>query len=69
MAEMKRRSFRLCNQFYKILHEKYMSLYNDYDNDLLYQIYGIDDIDFTVEDLPRGADKDRRNINCVCNTK
>lgn len=34
-----------------------MSLYNDYDNDLLYQIYGIDDIDFTVEDLPRGADK------------
>ena len=45
-----------------------MSLYNDYDNDLLYQIYGIDDIDFTVEDLPRGADK-ADGTNCVCNTK
>lgn len=56
-GRMKKRKLSPMQQFYKILHEKYMSLYNDYDNDLLYQIYGIDDIDFTVEDLPRGADK------------
>lgn len=46
------------HQFYKILHEEYISLSRDYaDNPILEQIYGVDDDRVLFEDMPMGCDK------------
>ncbi len=44
-------------QFYLLLHEKYINTAKDYDNQLLEQIYGVDDENVMVDDIPDGAEK------------
>lgn len=44
-------------QFYHLLHEKYINTSKDYDNQLLEQIYGVDDEYVMVDDIPAGAEK------------
>lgn len=45
-------------QFYKLLHEEYLSLNKDYrDNPILEQIYGVDDDRIMVDDIPRGCER------------
>ncbi len=52
-----RRKLSPIQQFYKLLHEEYLNLFKDYDNTVLEQIYGVDDENVMVEDMPAGADK------------
>lgn len=45
-------------QFYKLLHEEYISLNRDFqDNPILNQIYGVDDENVMVDDIPNGCDR------------
>lgn len=45
-------------QFYKLLHEEYISLNKDFqDNPILNQIYGVDDENVMVDDIPNGCDR------------
>ena len=45
-------------QFYKLLHEEYISLSKDYrDNPILDQIYGVDDEKIMVDDIPKGCER------------
>lgn len=43
-------------QFYRLIHEEYLSLAKDYDNSVLEQIYGVDDVDVLIDDIPQGAE-------------
>ena len=46
------------HQFYKLLHEEYISLNRDFqDNPILNQIYGVDDENIMVDDIPSGYDR------------
>lgn len=45
-------------QFYKLIHEDYISLNKDFvDNPILNQIYGVDDENIMVDDIPNGCEK------------
>lgn len=45
-------------QFYKLLHEEYISLNKDFqDNPILNQIYGVDDENVMVDDIPDGCER------------
>ena len=45
-------------QFYKLIHEDYISLNKDFvDNLILNQIYGVDDENIMVDDIPNGCEK------------
>jgi len=45
-------------QFYKLLHEEYISLNKDFqDNPILNQIYGVDDDSVMVDDIPNGCER------------
>ncbi len=45
-------------QFYKLIHEDYISLNKDFvDNPILNQIYGVDDENIMVYDIPKGCEK------------
>ena len=44
-------------QFYKLLHEEYLSLNREFDNPIMEQIYGVDDDKVNFEDMPSGCDK------------
>ena len=44
-------------QFYKLLHEEYLSLNREFDNPIVEQIYGVDDDKVHFEDMPAGCDK------------
>lgn len=45
-------------QFYKLIHEDYISLNKDFvDNPILNQIYGVDDENIMVDDIPKGCEK------------
>lgn len=44
-------------QFYKLLHEEYLSLNREFDNPIVEQIYGVDDDKVNFEDMPSGCDK------------
>lgn len=45
-------------QFYKLLHEEYISLNKDFqDNPILNQIYGVDDENIMVDDIPSGCER------------
>ena len=45
-------------QFYKVIHEDYISLNKDFvDNPILNQIYGVDDENIMVDDIPKGCEK------------
>lgn len=44
-------------QFYRIIHENYMSLSSDYDNSRLEHIYGVNDETVFFDDIPVGSDK------------
>jgi len=45
-------------QFYKLLHEEYISLNRDFrDNPILDQIYGVDDDNIMVDDIPAGCER------------
>ena len=45
-------------QFYKLLHEEYISLNKDFrDNPILDQIYGVDDDNIMVDDIPAGCER------------
>ena len=45
-------------QFYKLLHEEYISLNKDFqDNPILNQIYGVDDENVMVDDIPNGCER------------
>ena len=43
-------------QFYRLIHEEYMSLMKDYEDPVLEQIYGVDDVT-DIDNIPAGADK------------
>ena len=45
-------------QFYKLLHEEYISLNRDFqENPILNQIYGVDDENVMVDDIPDGCNR------------
>lgn len=44
-------------QFYHLIHEEYLDLTKDYDNFVLEQIYGVDDENVMIDDMPRGAEQ------------
>lgn len=53
-----RRKLSPMQQFYKLLHEEYISLNNDlYENPILNQIYGVDDENVMVDDVPKGCER------------